>query len=443
MLRVLVSFLLALFVSTVPAATVPVTNTQNALSGVIQQKMSARGFASNDPRWGATLTSIGSGIAGAAASAAVVTAAGVTAPAWITAAVGVGLSAVLSAGIGLAIDKLYAWYTNSDGTVTSGLTPTQYAGGYAPYQMYCLNSICSPSPKQACEGRAYVYSTFLGRPIYYYWSYRSSDGHCLQYKHYMDSGADSLFDDSPGPILVTSACAGVSLSPSGGLCPASNYPVNGGVTNGTVSDAAAAIPATEKVKAVNPTLIADLANESWKQAAAQPGYAGLPFDASNPITDAEAASWQAAHPSSWPTVGDIVSPQPAPSGGTAASPFTLPNSAAPVASVDPSASTSTGTNPSTQPLENLGPDPGIGFPALETIPTVPQILDPIFALFPSLRSYVVPQHTGTCPTATLSLFGRTQSIEAHCGLLESVRGLLSAIMLFVWGFVALRVTLSA
>ena len=53
------------------AQAVPATAMQKTVSSLIQNKAIQRGFAANDPRIGATLQKAGSGIAGAAAAAAV------------------------------------------------------------------------------------------------------------------------------------------------------------------------------------------------------------------------------------------------------------------------------------------------------------------------------------------------------------------------------------
>jgi hypothetical protein len=67
---------------------------------------------------------------------------------------------------------------------------------------------------------------------------------------------------------------------------------------------------------------------------------------------------------------------------------------------------------------NLGPDPGIGAPSLESIPTASQILAPILGLMSDLRAWAVPAHTSQCPEPTFDLWGTTYTISAQCELLE-------------------------
>lgn len=50
---------------------------------------------------------------------------------------------------------------------------------------------------------------------------------------------------------------------------------------------------------------------------------------------------------------------------------------------------------------------------------------------------------GSCPTYTASLWGSTLVVNQHCGVLQSVGGVLSAVFLAMWAFIAIRVFLSA
>jgi len=121
----------------------------------------------------------------------------------------------------------------------------------------------------------------------------------------------------------------------------------------------------------------------------------------------------------------------------------LPTSPTPVAEQDPTTTPKTGTNPSTEPLQNLGPDPGIGAPALEPIPTAQQILSPLLNLFPSLKNFVVPNHNATCPKWSVHLFDRDVPLQDHCPMLEQVRPTAYATMAAVWILIALFIVLAA
>jgi len=126
-------------------------------------------------------------------------------------------------------------------------------------------------------------------------------------------------------------------------------------------------------------------------------------------------------------VQDYVSPQPA-----TTSPWTLPSNPTSTTQ-DTSVATSPSTNAaSANPLENLGPDPGIGSPTLETTPTAQQILAPILGLMADFRSFVVPAHESTCPKPTFQLFGKSIVMDAHCNIAEQQRAALYAVMAAVW-----------
>jgi hypothetical protein len=110
--------------------------------------------------------------------------------------------------------------------------------------------------------------------------------------------------------------------------------------------------------------------------------------------------------------------------------------------VNPNAPTS--TNPAaSSPQVNLGPDPNIGAPALESTPTAQMILSPLLNLFPTLKNFVVPSHPSECPRPAITLFNKSLVLDCHCALLESVRPTLYAVMTFVWAVVALMIILAA
>lgn len=456
-MRPLIFVVLLLFASVARSQAVPVTPMQNALSGVIQQKMISRGFASNDPRWAQTLAKGSSTVAGAIAGAAVVTFAGVTAPAWVTAGLAIGLGSALAYVFDIGINAVAKWLVNADGTidVTSDESPyPPVVGGTSQFASGCANSAtvtvwgstvgavgvgCNATLNEISAGAAYPRS----------WTLDGCD----------ETSCTSSTQGYPGVSGPDTATYGVNpaTTPAAGDCSSGMWRSVGPASapagcisaapvesSGlTVSEAINNLSAADRATPLSPDVVAAVANSIWQNAASQPGYDGLPYVASDPITVGDVQTWRSANPSAYPTVGDAVAPQPVPSGGTSATPWQLPNSSTPVTETGSEPAPSPGTNPSSEPLQNLGSDPGIGMPTLENPPTVAQILDPIFGLMPSLKTFTVPQHQGVCPTWSLSLFGGTQSVSAHCSLLEDVRPVLAAVMLFVWGFVSLRITLSA
>jgi hypothetical protein len=458
MRRLLTFFLLFVLALQGFAATVPVTRTQNAVSGVVQAKMAARGFAVNDPRYTGALLNIGSSIAAAAVTGVAITAAGVTAPAWVTAGVAAGLGSALTYAFSLAANSAYKWLMNSDGTVTTSGIPTaapnlgtdfvaMTQGGSFWRSSWNGSTWSCGSPYPCVLSYAqFKYGSDLKSVTYSNCSSASNCAYFIDIKSYTGPAAHY---ESYGPVLFSSgapaSCAAGS-NYNGTACAAVQGatvpPTN--LTSASLQSAVNNIPAADLAKPADSSFMAALINQLWKNAAQQPGYSGAPYVATDPVTAADVAAWQASNPSAYPTVGDLVSPQPAPSGATAAQPFSLPLSTTPVAQEDPATQTQTGTNPAaSNPLQNLGTDPGIGAPTLETTPTAQAILAPILNLMPSLKNFVVPNHTAQCPKPTIAIFGKSIVMDAHCNLLDGVRNTLFAVMAFVWLIAAMFIVLRA
>lgn len=116
--------------------------------------------------------------------------------------------------------------------------------------------------------------------------------------------------------------------------------------------------------------------------------------------------------------------------------------AAPTAEPPAPAASSPGTGGTTGPKLDLGPDPGIPAPSLDSVSSS-SVLAPVFSLFPSLAAYSPGGHTAQCPTFTPSVFGATLHVDGHCDLLEGQRTALGLVSLVAWAVVALRVVLRA
>lgn len=50
---------------------------------------------------------------------------------------------------------------------------------------------------------------------------------------------------------------------------------------------------------------------------------------------------------------------------------------------------------------------------------------------------------GTCPTAQFSVFNESHTIDSHCQLIEDYRSLITAVMLLVWGMLAVYIVMKA
>lgn len=170
---------------------------------------------------------------------------------------------------------------------------------------------------------------------------------------------------------------------------------------------------------VTPATLAQIANAMFSAAAAKPGYVGINYF---PITAADAVS--AAQPGEVVPLSSMVAP-------IAGAPTT------------PGTGTGTGNPPATGGTIDLGPNPGVGAPTLEGIPTAAQILAPVFDLFPSLRNFSVPGHTSTCPPLQLTLFNQDISSSKHCEVIEGQRSAFGAAALAMWTILTVVIVLGA
>ena len=211
----------------------------------------------------------------------------------------------------------------------------------------------------------------------------------------------------------------------------------------TIDEAAALVPEAKYNQPVDAGLIAAVLNKAMQQAASDSANAGLPWLASDPITEADVASVIASEPSSAPTVSDMLSPVAQSTSAGQSVSLPLPDASAPSTSTNPAPEV-TVTNPAaSQPQINLGGDPNIGAPTLETIPTAEEIMAPLLGLFPALKAFETPSHVSECPVGNFDLWGQSFVIDAHCALFESMRSVISAAALLCFALIALFKLLSA
>jgi hypothetical protein len=420
------------------------SNVNRAVSGALQDSMRGRGFAANDPRFGNTLARISpvlSGVAGTTAAA--VTIGAVTAPAWASVALAAGIGAVVTYAVTLAIDGAVQWIFG-DSSIDVNAGPTNIEGvGIALGGAYWS----AGSPRGTIYGGDGIsvarqsYSEFAAQygvtasPIC---SINGGIAACLasepdaigsylsrQALYYSNGSPASCL---PGHFSLNNGCIPYTATPGQDL------------DDATPQRAIEALPAGQLDKPLNPAIIAALANRAWQQAASQPGYDGLPYPQSNPITQAEVQPWLQANPEYVPTVRDFVSPNPVTE--AAPNPWALPSNPTAANPVPSTPNTGT-TNPAKDnPQANLGPDPGIGAPTLEPIPTAQQIANPILQLAPDLRGFKASGQSGVCPRPTIELYG-THVLDAHCKLIDDNKQVLQLAMAFAWAAMALFIVLSA
>lgn len=218
-------------------------------------------------------------------------------------------------------------------------------------------------------------------------------------------------------------------------------PPNGQLYEGTLANLQSGITSGMLAEPLPDVLTAQIANRLWQKAAAQPGYDGLPYSVSDPVTPADIAAIRAQNTSPMPTWNDLINKSPNAPGTT-----TIPISPdlAPV-TTDPTPNPNPNPNPPPGSQVDLGPNPNIPSPTLETIPTGLAILGPILSLMPDLKNFTVPVHAGECPKPDISLplLDRTFTIAAHCDIAEQMRGTIFAMMLAAWSIASLFIVLSA
>lgn len=412
-----------------------------ALSGVLQQGMQKRGFAANDPRFMNTVARASPVLSVTAGStAAAVTVGAVTAPAWATVALAAGIGAVVTYAVSLGIDALVDWLFRDDGLID------QSSAENSAYPSHAFNA----------GDRVWTYKDWQG--VQHYGA--NADALAREYRYvdmkrqgYPHISEPTCFADGTtgywcGNYKVTLSgtapvSCGAGMQAIGSNCASFSYPLPvtfPDVDGLTPQQAISNLTDEELNKPLNPVLVAALANLAWQQAAQEPGYDGLPYPQADPLTTADVAPWAQANPELAPTVGDFVSPNPSPSGSS--NPWSLPsNPSAP--NPEPASPNQNTTNPGAEnPTTNLGPDPGIGTPTLEAIPTAQQIAQPILDMMPDLRGYTPSPHTGECPRPAIELYG-THVLDAHCTLIDDNKAIIQAAMLLAWALIALFIVLSA
>ncbi|BBB66829.1 hypothetical protein UNDYM_2576 [Undibacterium sp. YM2] len=435
------AWFLALNVQCAWATTVPVNPFANTLTGVLNANMLGRGFSLADPRVFATLRAVGGVAARWGAAAAT------------TAFIGTGWGALAYGAVVLGMyagEAAATWLWNYNNpkkvTVTTPVTvpntPPMVQGGKHLWAAAGGKILAEGTEVNSVASQLISVAYPAGSRLGTCSVQSATQWMCFVYSY--DSVADK-WNYNAGSFNVVSAETGAPIScgsgryvDKDGKCVALT-PVQTG-TNGTpipLADAVAGIPGLDLTKPLNPAITAAVANKAWIDAAATPGYNGIPYDYTKPITVDDVNNWTAANPGFAPTVDSFTRPN------TGTNPFDLPLVGSPAGSVD-NTQVNTGTNAAaSQPATNLGVDPGIGAPNLESIPTAAQILAPILNLLPDLKNYTVPGGGGECPKFSLSAFNKSYTVDKHCELLEQGRGTIHATMILCFTIMSLFIVLRA
>lgn len=423
----------------------------NAVGGLISQKVGKWGFAANDPRFGATMT----GVSTAATTVAVGIATGAVATVgWPALLIGAGVSALAAGAVSLGQDALINWLWPDSGNpgkvqlggsgmsslpvYSNGVTAGQYAwqvqGGYWGSPQEALSYVFATSIAQYSQATFYNVTWVQNSPLMWTASYKWKNPQ-LGFNT-EQSGTKTANRISYSGIT----CPGGTGFVSGSTCTDAGLALPGNGLGGSVytsawklpADAVADLPQSYTTQPVSDAMLAQAANAAWKQMGSTTPNA-LPWSATDPITPADVASWKAANPNSVPTVNDFIGP-------------VAPTSSTTVPISDPATTTNTSTAPSTSgtgTTVDLGPNPNTPAPTLETTPTASAIMSPILNLMPDLKSFVVPGHTSTCATGGFDWNGHHYSIDAQCTLIEQNRSLIEGAMLLVWAIAAIFIVLRA
>jgi hypothetical protein len=455
----------------VHAQALPAPSITSFLSTVVLQKIKQLQFAANDPRIVNTLDSMSAEAESLAQSTA--TAAGSSSVPWASilsrGAVGLGLLATPTA---LGDDTLVAWQVNHDGTITATQVSSSPSGGASGASAASSSSAGSSTPAlntsgkfffaswngvlfQAVTADAVFVNILAAVNAFSHLSPGYVETSCTVVQG--GNGREACGASVPGSTLPTftasisvsngdssglncpsgSAVGGVCTSPPAGAGDTGSGSGGSQVWTGTADSITAAqnVAKADEGQALNPLLVADLADSLWSSAASQPGYNGIPYPADSPVTQQDVDTARQGNPQSYPDVSDLTTPVSDPAG--AANPFALP---VPTPSSDPASSSQPASAPSSNPSGNsqsdLGPDPGVGTPTLEQTPTAQQILQPVLNMLPDLRNYGLPAHSSQCPEPSITVFGTTLRMTSQCDLTSQFRPQ-------IYGTFALAFTLAA
>ncbi|MFM0508630.1 hypothetical protein [Paraburkholderia sp. RL17-373-BIF-A] len=487
-----------------------------AEAAIITRVAIARGFAANDPRIAATLTGMGqvSTALNVVSTGAAVGLGFAGAPVWLTIAAGVGIlaagSALYAGGVSLSRSAdgktitasqpapALPIYTGTPYQATPPAAgnmqlPVNYGATALGMQAYRTSSCLStdatcanlPSlPDLTTSGLNFVRN--FGSTALVAGTLAAVQSYDLYEQQYNCNGGSTA-----GPSMISSCSAVRSVtvafvpnadgtsqtlmetrsithmeydSATGnydtpvtltGSQPVTWWSVGPGMTPVTGTDLSQIYPklsAASLKQPVDPMTLAQLANQTWQQAANQPGYQGLPYSVTQPIGYGDVQPWASANPSSMPNVGDLFTPASDPGTSTVSiDPVVQPGQ---TSSTNPASSTTaTGNDVNVVNTPNvnvvnkvsvdLGLDPGVGSPSLEATPTISMILTPLVNLLPDLKHWAVPAHGAACPEPSFSVLGHSFTLTAQCDLAESNRTAIYSAFAAVFTIAALFIVLRA
>lgn len=486
----------------VQAQALPAANfvVNRAVSGIVTKSLIKRGFAVNDPRYGATLAGVSKSMssvntAGAVAGVAL-TIAG--APVWLTVAAGLGImlaGAAIVAGttkVSIENNKLVVINDSYQNATPPDYPPVNIGADntYANYSGHgnyiyrgsgcmdgddCFQFPPAPS-REALISYPIGSQAGFRNPVVTHWnlndfkqnyfisgSYKPGQpyqvqeaGKVYQYRYDWEVAPNPVYigqsneiERLVGKIKWSKTCVDGDCvkgavnsgyidwdSKSAGLKIAN--PKNNNFEFPNLDTASAQLPQATKAQPLSDASLAQLSNDAWRLAASDPNYKGYPYSVTDPISPADVATWNAENPGMQPTLGDMLRPATFPNSDF----IPLVNPATTSSDIKLSPYDVANVNVVNTPRLDLGADPNV-LMNLEPIPTVPSIVSPLLNIAPGLKNYVVPNHSSVCPFAQFDIFGKTYSLNHHCQLLNDNRQYIVSIMYAVYVLAGLVIVLGA
>lgn len=175
---------------------------------------------------------------------------------------------------------------------------------------------------------------------------------------------------------------------------------------------------------ISDQVIADLTNDIWSEMASSPGYDGVPYQFSNPVTPTDVANT-----GNTVTVNDFVTVYE----------ITVNNEGDTAINNE---NIFEETPETTVNETDFGPDPGIGSPEIETV-DASSVLNPILSLLPDFRNFSFTEGNGCCPELRIVTYFFDVSTTTHCELWQIVKPIIHLTMTIVWLFFGIRIVLEA
>lgn len=440
------------------AQTVPdpaYANMQRAVGGIVNQHIAANGYQANDVRSYQTLRAMGTAaVSGVAVAGAGVLIAG-SSIAWGSVLAMAVVGSAISYGVAIGLDQLTKWIFSNNG-VTPVVTPTDYSASQLVNGSIatCMNGTSGTCAATSDQLTAYKIAELCSSNSWQAVGYLSCGALtcpaggavgkvCIGYMNGTSAIVQVTYLPVTG-VYTGVTCPTGQVSVSGNCSPMINYASTSKIP---LSAAVSGLNTQQLQQPVDYSSMALMINKLWKDAAAQSGYQGIPYDATNPITSTEVQTFAQTNPAAYPTVAALVAPIG--TTGTAdvttgLAPSTTVSPTTPVTPAVPVNPPTTTVLAPPSPTTDLGVDPNIRF-VPPVAPTAQSILDPILNMLPGWRSATFTAN-GTCPKPVINLspfINLTVTMDSYCNLLEANRSLISSMMSGVWLLTAALIVLGA